>query len=61
MYNRLACFWHRWFGWCPIQFCMICGRCYWGGWPWFDWQPSWSDYCSRKCADIDLENFDKEW
>lgn len=55
-------YWRRYLGWFPIQFCMICGRWYWGGLPrpaWLfgyarSWMPWWVDYCSRECADEDL-------
>ena len=65
--------WHYWYrlllGWLPVQFCMICGKPYWGGLPrfWYrkvsthpshrmlmwTWQASWMDYCSKKCANED--------
>lgn len=59
--------WHylyrRFLGFLPIQFCMVCSKPYWAGFPgcwnrhaWrFDWMPSMSDYCSRACCDEDLE------
>lgn len=59
--------WYRcWCGWFPVQFCMVCGKPYWGGFPrigrWygkgrirFTWLAWWKDYCSRACADEDLE------
>lgn len=29
-------YWYRrLFGWLPVQFCMVCGKPYWGGWPRF--------------------------
>lgn len=58
-------YWHRYLGWCPLQFCAICGKAYWGGlprWWWWEgkiqctWQAAWMDYCSRECADIDLDS-----
>ena len=75
-------YWRRYLGWLPLQWCMWCGRPYWGGWPrwtvaWVSktgddhkawvagknfrraivpmWLPLWKEYCSRKCADADLE------
>lgn len=52
--------WRRYLGWFPVQFCMVCGRWYWGGFPqlaWplrWQWLPAWNDYCSRRCHDEDL-------
>lgn len=46
-YGRWAKWWRRWMWWSPIQFCMICGSWYWGKWS--------DDYCSRECADLDME------
>lgn len=51
-------FHRRHLGWFPIQFCMVCGRAYWGGFPQIEarkitWLPWWMDYCSQKCADED--------
>ena len=55
-------YYRRYLGWLPVQFCMVCGRAYWGGWPeWeFDgwkirlvWLAWWKDYCSQKCCDED--------
>jgi hypothetical protein len=55
-------FWRRWLGWMPVQFCMVCGKAYWGGWPqweWRDgrltniWQAWFMDYCSTKCCEQD--------
>lgn len=74
-------YWRRYIGWIPLQWCMMCGRPYWGGWPrwtvsrviykgdpkaWVPgknchraivplWLPWWKEYCSRRCADDDLE------
>lgn len=57
-------YYRRYLGWLPVQFCMMCGRWYWGGlpvfwyrfgkWQWL-WMPSWMDYCSKKCCDEELE------
>ena len=36
----------RYLGFLPGQFCVICGRWYWGGLPWFDWMPWYQeDFC----------------
>lgn len=61
-------YWYRrYLGWLPVQFCMVCGKPYWGGfpypskwltWPWkwtLQWQASWMDYCSRKCCNEDFD------
>ena len=55
-------FWRGWLGWLPVQSCLICGKWFWAGVPWFNfrdlhwqWWPSWSDYCSKSCCDQDLE------
>lgn len=60
----------RWCGWFPVQFCVVCGRAYWGGWPsaWLTrspfsrwrfrvdiWQPWMIDYCSPACCRLDWE------
>lgn len=52
MYNRSGWryLWARYLPWFPIQWCIVCGRAYWGGLPARDWMPVWSDYCSRKCC-----------
>jgi hypothetical protein len=54
--------WRKYLGWLPIQFCMVCGGWYWGGFPRFNftaprvqWMPWWQDYCSKECHDIDVE------
>lgn len=31
-------YWRRYLGWFPVQFCMVCGKPYWGGLPKFEWQ-----------------------
>lgn len=60
-------YWRRYLGWFPVQFCVICGRPYWGGFPYpsldqiraghfWQWIPWWSDYCSQRCAEDDLES-----
>lgn len=60
-------YWRRYLGWLPVQFCVICGRPYWGGFPYpsldqiraghfWQWLPWWSDYCSQRCAEDDLES-----
>ncbi len=28
-----VCYWRRYAGWFPVQFCMTCGKWYWGGLP----------------------------
>lgn len=53
-------YWRRYLGWFPIQFCMVCGKWYWGGLPEIEarkvvWLAWWKDYCSTKCADEDTE------
>ena len=57
--------WRKYFGWMPVQFCVLCGKPYWGGFPryyftkprgWF-W-PWMQDYCSKECADEDMELVD---
>lgn len=57
-------YWRRYLGWLPLQWCMVCGDPYWGGFPrWsiergrirFQWQACWADYCSHKCCDEDLD------
>ncbi len=67
--NGWKYFWRRYFGWFPIQFCMVCGKWYWGGLPRFGWDiafdetrrfrclwAAWmQDYCCRACADEDME------
>lgn len=58
--------WRLRLGLMPIQPCMMCGKWFWGGlprWWWIgedgkwglSWQASWCDYCSRECADEDLD------
>lgn len=53
-------YWRRYLGWFPIQFCMVCGKPYWGGFPQFRfekwkivciWMPWWMDFCSTECCD----------
>ena len=51
-------YWRRYFGWVPIQFCMVCHRPYWGGFPTFTWQPWYQEYCSKECANEDLDMID---
>lgn len=59
-------YWRRYAGWFPVQRCMMCGKCYWGGFPRFwiirtlegrrfacTWQACWMDYCSQQCCDSD--------
>ncbi len=62
MYDAFAVWWKRHCGLIPFQFCMVCGRLYWGGWPWFSirewqwqWKPWWGDYCSKSCCDEDMD------
>jgi len=59
--------WRRYLGWFPVQWCMVCGRPYWGGWPWpfrwpaaWHWMPWWKDYCSQQCCDIDELEIDSD-
>jgi hypothetical protein len=47
-------YWRRYLGWFPVQFCMMCGKWYWGGLPWGGWRAYMKDFCSRDCADEDL-------
>ena len=60
-------YWRWHLGWLPWQLCQVCGKCYWGGLPrwWWQggrwqctWQAAWADYCSRKCANEDMEQTD---
>lgn len=64
--SRWHYLWRRYLGWFPVQFCMVCGRAYWGGLPcpsimeiragrFWGWLPWWKDYCSKRCADIEME------
>lgn len=65
--KRWHYYYRRYLGFIPIQFCMICGKPYWGGLPLFGfasetswkltwlWQASWQDCCSRQCNEIDFE------
>lgn len=55
-------YWRRWLGWLPLQFCMVCGKPYWGGLPSVrlralrlevQWLPWWKEYCSLKCCHQD--------
>lgn len=41
MKRRVDCryLWRKWMGWCPVQWCMVCGRPYWGGLP--RWTITW--------------------
>lgn len=54
-------YYRRYLGFLPVQFCMVCGRAYWAGWPSFEWEhgcwfmPWMVDYCSRECCDVDME------
>lgn len=58
-------YYRRWLGWVPLQFCIACGKPYWGGFPAFgwdrmvvwgrrrlgvQWMPWWREYCSRECS-----------
>jgi len=56
-------YYRRYLGWLPVQFCMVCGRPYWGGWPRWEihqgkiintWQAWMMDYCSTRCAEWDI-------
>lgn len=49
-------YWRRYLGWCPLQFCMVCGAAHWAGMPRFSrlslgWMPWWKEYCSVECCD----------
>lgn len=57
--------WRRWWGrylaGVPVQWCTMCGRAYWGGFPlWnfrqrrWQWLASYKEFCSRKCADEEV-------
>lgn len=50
--------WQRLAGWFPIQWCHVCRGPYWGGLPRPGWQASYQDYCSRECADVELDGTD---
>lgn len=72
MTERFKYFWRRYLGWMPIQFCMVCGKPYWGGlprWGWVDdffgfesrsfrmtWAAWMQDYCSQECHDVDVNS-----
>ena len=47
--------WRRRLGWFPIQPCLMCGRFFWAGMPRRKWTPDMEEFCSRQCADDDLE------
>jgi hypothetical protein len=49
-------YWRRYLGWFPVQFCMVCGRAYWGGLPRLHWRPWMMDSCSNKCADEEIDS-----
>lgn len=62
--NRWRYLYRRYLGWLPVQFCMVCGRAYWGGFPCFEWDRrtkrpicTWAawmmDYCTSECAQED--------
>lgn len=57
--------WHYWyvryFGWIPVQFCRVCKRPYWGGWPMRGWQASMREYCSKACFDAGAEMDDDDF
>lgn len=36
--------WRRYLGWFPVQWCMTCGRAFWGGYPFLE------EYCSHRCV-----------
>lgn len=59
-------YYRRYLGWLPVQFCMVCGKPYWGGFPvvgfdctrrrlFWQWLAWYMDYCSAQCCDKDLE------
>ena len=65
LYDR---FWRHWLGWLPVQSCLMCGKWFWAGLPWFgirdlqwQWWPAWSDYCSKGCCDEDLDFCDEHF
>lgn len=54
--NKLSYLYRRYFGWFPIQFCIWCGKPYWGGWPMFDmgqcvWLAWMKEFCSKQCSE----------
>lgn len=51
MYHKWAIWLHRYLSWSPIQRCMIYGKWFWAGWS----LASWDDYCSKDCAEIDMD------
>jgi len=55
MYDKWATWMHRHLPWFPFQRCMICGKWFWAGLPTRNWSPSWNDYCSKECCDVDFE------
>jgi hypothetical protein len=59
-YTGWRYWWRRYLGWFPFQTCAICRRWYWGGLPWFGWRAWYQDYCSRGCADVDLDSLPRE-
>lgn len=63
MIERYKYFHRRWLGWFPIQFCMVCGKPYWGGllrWWWIGGRIRltslawWQDYCSSECCEEEM-------
>jgi hypothetical protein len=63
-------YWRRYLGWVPIQFCCICGKPYWGGFPafWYRfgkwqwvWMPYWKDYCSTECCEEEHQQMRNWW
>lgn len=62
--SRLHYLYRRYFGWLPVQFCMVCGKSYWGGFPQWEWREgrivnvwqAWMmDYCSTECCEFDWD------
>lgn len=59
-------YWRRYLTLVPVQFCFVCGRGFWAGWPALAWNPDvgirliagYNDYCSGKCAKEDMEIVD---
>lgn len=58
--NRWGMFKQYWCRYAPIPFkkCMICQRWFFNKWFWssITWKYGCPEYCSRNCADIEMEN-----
>lgn len=57
-------YYRRYLGWFPVQFCVVCGRPYWGGFPEMEiylgrlvskWQAWMMEYCSLECCEKDTD------